>query len=255
MYLICLIIAVCSSIIGSISGIGGGIIIKPIMDAITEFPPASISFMSGCTVLSMALVSYIRNIKSNIKLDHLTTIWIAMGACLGGYCGKVLFCAISEHSNITLAQSIILLAINIFVFIYLKYKYSIKTLHIKNNIICAFIGFILGSSSAFLGIGGGPINIVILSYFFSMDAKQSARNSLFIILFSQTTSFFTTVFTNTVPSFEIMGLILMCLGGAAGAVIGSLIEHKMNNTSTEKFFNILMIFLIGINVYNVICEF
>ena len=42
----------------------------------------------------------------------------------------------------------------------------------------------LGILSSFLGIGGGPINLVVLFFFFSMDTKTAAQNSLYTILFS-----------------------------------------------------------------------
>ncbi|MEI3183290.1 MAG: sulfite exporter TauE/SafE family protein [Lachnospiraceae bacterium] len=45
--------------------------------------------------------------------------------------------------------------------------------------------------SSFLGIGGGPINLVVLLYFFSMDTKAAAQNSLYIILFSSDHQLFT----------------------------------------------------------------
>ena len=60
--------------------------------------------------------------------------------------------------------------------------------------------------SAFLGIGGGPLNIAILYYFFSMPPKVIVKNSLFIILFSQAASFMTTIITHTVPPFDILFL-------------------------------------------------
>ena len=55
--------------------------------------------------------------------------------------------------------------------------------------------------SSFLGIGGGPINLVVLFYFFSMETKTAAQNSLYIILFSQITSLLTTLITHSVPEF------------------------------------------------------
>ena len=246
-------IAILASIIGSISGIGGGIIIKPVMDCFTNLSPSAISFMSGCTVLSMACSTYIRGLKSPVKLNYATTLWLALGACTGGWLGKMVFSIIASNAtaNVKLIQSILLLLINLLVFLYLVKKSSIKTKQIKNKIVCVVIGFILGVSSSFLGIGGGPINIVVLSYFFSTQAKETAKNSLFIILFSQLTSFITTVATHTVPAVDFFWLGVMCFGGISGALIGSSIAKKMDNKKTEKFFRNLLIALIFLNIYNI----
>ncbi len=253
MSIISFLIAIIASTIGSISGIGGGIIIKPVMDAISGLSPNIINFMSGCTVLSMAVSSYIRNLKSPIKLNYKTTLWLALGACIGGYYGKVLFSAFT--GNVKLVQSIILLIINLLVMLYLVKKSSIKTLHTRNFVICTIIGLVLGVSSSFLGIGGGPINIVVLSFFFSMSAKETARNSLFVILFSQFTSLVTTFATHSVPEVDMFTLVIMCIGGVVGSIIGSMIASKMDDKMTDKFFAILLVFLILLNIYNVVVAF
>ena len=57
-------VSILSSIAGSICGIGGGVIIKPVLDAVGIMSVSSISFLSGCTVLAMSLVSVYKNIKA-----------------------------------------------------------------------------------------------------------------------------------------------------------------------------------------------
>ena len=246
-------IALLASTIGAISGIGGGIIIKPVMDCFSDLSPSAISFMSGCTVLTMACSTYIRGLKDKVKLNYATTLWLALGACAGGWLGKVVFSMIAANAtaNVKLIQSVLLLLINLLVFLYLVKKSGIKTKQIKNKLVCVIIGFILGVSSSFLGIGGGPINIVVLSFFFSTQAKETAKNSLFIILFSQLTSFITTVATHTVPDVNYFYLAIMCFGGISGAIIGSSIAKKMDNAKTDKFFRNLLIALIFLNIYNI----
>ena len=59
------------------------------------------------------------------------------------------------------------------------------TLSIESKSACGLVGLGLGMLSSFLGIGGGPINLLVLHYFFSMERKKAALNSLYIILFSQ----------------------------------------------------------------------
>ena len=59
------IISILSSTIGSITGIGGGVIIKPVLDMTGLLSVSVISFLSGCTVLTMSTVSLIRSRKTN----------------------------------------------------------------------------------------------------------------------------------------------------------------------------------------------
>ena len=61
MVLVFLLISILSSVAGSICGIGGGVIMKPILDAAGIMSVSGISFLSGCTVLAMSVVSVYKN--------------------------------------------------------------------------------------------------------------------------------------------------------------------------------------------------
>ena len=49
-----------ASTVGAIAGIGGGVIIRPVLDSFHILSAATISFLSGCTVLSMSCYSTVR---------------------------------------------------------------------------------------------------------------------------------------------------------------------------------------------------
>ena len=115
---------------------------------------------------------------------------------------------------------------------------------------CVIIGITLGIMSSILGIGGGPINLVVLYYFFSMSTKVAAQNSLYIILISQITSVTTTLFTKTVPEFEWLWLVLMVAGGIGGGAVGRKINKKIDDKHVEILFIGLMFTIIGISCYN-----
>ncbi len=246
-------IALVASTIGAISGIGGGVIIKPVMDAFSGLDIEVINFLSGCTVLTMAVSSYIRGLKQELKINYRRSIPLALGASVGGIVGKTLFSMMS--GNLALIQSSMLLVINIGVFIYILKKAKIKSLNVENIALCCIIGFMLGTVSSFLGIGGGPINIAVLYYFFSMSPKVTAKNSLFIILLSQITSLGTTFVTASVPDVSLPTLALMCTGGVVGAIVGGKIDKIMDDDITEKFFMVVLTLLILLNVYNVVRAF
>ncbi|MEG0565900.1 MAG: sulfite exporter TauE/SafE family protein, partial [Hungatella sp.] len=57
LYVIFLAVSFGASIVGAICGIGGGVLIKPLLDAFGVLSVSAISFLSGCTVLSMSCYS------------------------------------------------------------------------------------------------------------------------------------------------------------------------------------------------------
>lgn len=250
MEIILFLVAVGASTIGAISGMGGGVIIKPVMDAVSGLSAATISFMSCCTVLTMAVSTYIRGLKSEIKLNYNTLIPLAVGGAVGGIAGKNLFTLIESVGNTSLIQAAVLLLVNVGVLAYTLNKSKITTLHVSKILPSLMIGFALGAASSFLGIGGGPINIAVLSFFYSSAPKITAKNSLFIILFSQLTSLGTTVISG-IPTFSPAALALMCCGGVLGALIGGKCSKILSDENVEKLFIVVLIGLILLGGYNV----
>ncbi len=244
-----------ASTVGAICGIGGGVIIKPTLDLFQIASVSTISFLSGCTVLSMSCYSVFRGLVARDSVvDFKTGTPLAIGAAIGGILGKQLFTAVknaADNPNVVGGvQAGCLAIITIYTLAYMMNKSHIKTRHIQGAAPCVVIGVALGMMSSFLGIGGGPINLVVLYYFFSMTTKIAAQNSLYIILVSQTTSTLTTLFTKTTPSFEWSWLILMVLGGIGGGIVGRQINKQINNRQVENLFAGLMFIIIGISCYN-----
>lgn len=244
-----------ATVIGAISGIGGGVVIKPVMDALVDYPVATISFLSGNTVLAMTAVSLLRSRKDSIRVDAMVGTPLAIGGALGGMLGKFLFSWIKQayHNDalIGLVQNILMVLLTVSVFIYILKKASIKTLSVQNKTFALFAGLILGVFSSFLGIGGGPINIMALSYLFSMDSKHAALNSLYIIFCSQVANLATNLIMGTVPSFNAVLLSSMMVSGIAGAMAGRSVSKKLGNSQVDKLFMALMALIILLSVFNV----
>ena len=172
-----------ASVIGAICGIGGGVIIKPVLDAFQMMDVSTISFLSGCTVLSMTTYSVIKSKMSKTNsINSKTALPLALGAAVGGILGKWIFSLLTNTfpiSKVGAVQSICLMLITIGTLVYTIYKAKIKTYHVTSPVFSCIIGVVLGLLSSFLGIGGGPINLVILFFFFSMSTKEAAENSLY----------------------------------------------------------------------------
>ncbi len=245
-----------ASIVGAICGIGGGVIIKPVLDAFGVLDVTVISFLSGCTVLAMSLYSVGRSkISGTSRIDMATGTPLAIGGAVGGIAGKYMFQAVkglfADQNTVGAVQAACLLVLTLGTLIYTIKKDHIKTHHLKNIPVCLGIGLFLGILSSFLGIGGGPINLVVLYFFFSMTTKTAAANSLYIILFSQVTSLVSTIVTGTVPqvSWGILAGMIVC--GLLGGMAGRAFNRKMDDKMVDKLFMILMVVIIIINIYNI----
>ena len=97
MEIVLLLVCLIASTIGSIAGFGGGVIIKPVLDAIGILPVSTISFLSGCTVLSMSVSNLIKTRNDGVKLNVKTSTPLAFGSIIGGFIGKAMFQFVREN--------------------------------------------------------------------------------------------------------------------------------------------------------------
>ena len=92
LYILFWLISFGASIAGAICGIGGGVIIKPVLDAFGVLSVSTISFLSSCTVLCMTCYSVIKGKMSGESLiDMRTGTPLGIGAAIGGVAGKSMF--------------------------------------------------------------------------------------------------------------------------------------------------------------------
>ncbi|MBQ8227427.1 MAG: sulfite exporter TauE/SafE family protein [Clostridia bacterium] len=255
-----LLVSFFASVIGAICGIGGGVIIKPVLDMVSAESVAAINFLSGCTVLSMSTYSVGKAlIKKEKAVNMATGTPLAVGAAVGGILGKELFSfvkhSVSSPENLSVIQAVALGIITVGTLIYTVNKNKVHTHSVKNKVACVLIGIALGVMSSFLGIGGGPINLVVLYFFFSMDTKTAASNSLYIIFFSQLANLIASVATHAVPEFDTLSLVVMIVGGIGGGIVGRALNKKINSSTVEKLFIGLMSVIILICVYNAVKNF
>ncbi|OUQ76131.1 sulfite exporter TauE/SafE family protein [Flavonifractor sp. An100] len=250
-----IIFAIClaASTIGGICGIGGGVIIKPVLDALHIMSVSSISFLSGLSVLSMSVVSMIKQRKSHL-VELRTGSLLALGAVLGGIAGNAIFQqlkAMTQDQLVGMVQAIVLAIITILTLVYSAFLRSrLPSYQVHNPVATVLLGLLMGVLSAFLGIGGGPINLAILYFAFSMDTKKAAANSLYIIMFSQASSFLTSCIQRTIPEFELIYLVLMVAAGILGGMLGSKINKRISAATTDKLFAGLLLVIVFICFYN-----
>lgn len=250
LFLICLF----ASSIGAVVGAGGGVIIKPVLDALELLPVRSVSFLSSCTVFCMAVVSLIRTRRSGGQLQLRTSTPLAIGAALGGLLGKALFelakVLFSDERLLGCTQALCLAGLTALVLVYIRRKDTLRSFHLKSPFLSLLAGAALGTISSFLGVGGGPYNVAVLFLLFSMEAKEAAKNSIYIILFSQSVNILSTALTGTLPPFTWEQLVSMAAGGVGGALLGAEITKRLQSAGVEGILKALCGAILLINLFN-----
>ena len=157
---ICYLVTFFACILGTICGMGGGIIIKPALDATGVMSVATVTFLSGCTVIAMTCWSVGKTlVKKEAVIDLKNTTVLAVGAAAGGLAGKQLYTMVAslftDQDTAGGVQACLLFTATLLTLIYTLNKDKIRSKQVNSPTFGLIIGVLLGHRGAFDGIGGG----------------------------------------------------------------------------------------------------
>ncbi len=254
-YFICILVSLLACTAGAICGIGGGILIKPVLDMTGRLSVSEASLLSGCTVLGMSLVTLFRRGGAQGAIDWRRTGALAVGAAGGGLLGKHLFFLVQEgmgQRGAGILQAALLLLLTVFTLLYSLWQTRFQRGNVKSLLICLAAGLGLGALSSFLGIGGGPVNLMVLGLLFGMNAKTAALNSLYIIFLSQSAGVAQMALKGSFAGADFLLLFLMIAAGVAGGFCGSALRKTMDEGRVKRLLEITMVIIILICGYNIL---
>ena len=241
---------------GGVSGMGGGIIIKPVLDFMGDFTPQIISVMSATTVFVMSLVSTWRNIRNGIEIKKDVAVTVALGAVAGGLAGQKVFSIIAglarDSAFIVRVQNVLLLMVVAAILLYMKNKERIRSRELSGTAPVFASGLALGMVASFLGIGGGPMNVAIFIYLFSYSSRSAAACSLITVLFSQLSKLTLAAAGGDFAGVDWTLLIPMLIAGVAGGFISGAISRRITDRGVDIVFNTIQVCVLGMCVINII---
>ncbi|MBP7979699.1 MAG: sulfite exporter TauE/SafE family protein [Sebaldella sp.] len=240
------LIGLFSTIIGSIVGIGGGLIIRPALAGMGAAKSLA-SFTSSIVVLSMSSVTLITYIRKKVHIKIKKILILAAGSIIGGFLGGTLLKFVSE-SFIDRAYIFML----ILVLLSVVYRNKIPKMNIKNPFLQFFIGIITGGLSGFFGIGGGPFQVSTLIIFFGLDIKEASVDSIFIT-FLTTISSLAKYTLNGYTDFSLA--VYMIPAAILGGYIGSRLNRKINEKKIALIFISSVLLILTVQTYIVITRY
>lgn len=251
------LIIIIATMLGAFVGLGGGVIIKPLLDLIGHDTVNVVNFISSCAVFSMSISSTIRHIAAKTKIDFKFVVTISVGAVLGGIGGSTLFdylMTVFDGDILKSLQGLVLGLLLVLSVIYVNIK-NAKSFNVKNPVGIAFAGLMLGFIASFLGVGGGPINVAFLVLFFSMTMKEAAVYSVAAIFFSQLSKLITIGISGTVPEVSPVTLIVAIVCAVSGGIIGARMNKKFDEKIIRRIFTVVVAAIAVVNFYNAIAGF
>ena len=246
------LVIIVANTLGAVSGMGGGVITKPILDFIGYHPVVSVSFYSTVAVFTMSIAATVRQIKSGPTFKWKMILWISASAILGGVLGNIVFeqllNRLSDDSLVTEIQIVITVISLAFAFLYMKFNW--KSRHLNHAFYYVICGFSLGFLASLLGIGGGPINVALMMLMFGIDIKEATVYSICTIFFSQFAKLVTISFSSGFAEHDLSILFFIIPAAILGGTMGAKLNQKMPPERVKLIFQFVIALVIGINIFN-----
>lgn len=246
-----------ATFLGAFVGLGGGVIIKPLLDLIGHDTVQVVNFISTCAVFSMSISSTLKHVRAKTKIDFKRILFLSAGAVVGGILGSKLFdylLTVFNNSMLKSLQGLILGLLLVVSVVYVNIK-NAKSFRVKNPVAVVAVGLTLGFIASFLGVGGGPINVAFLALFFSMTVKEAAVYSVGTIFFSQLSKLITLGVTQTIPEFDVVTLIVAIACAIVGGIVGAKMNKKFSEKIIKNVFTVVVAAVALVNFYNAIAGF
>lgn len=247
-----LIIALFATIIGSLVGLGGGVIMKPLLQSVSTLDALSINTLSSITVFFMAMSTLYKRTKADKTLYKTQYLYLIVGSLVGGVIGNTIFTSFltlfPDESVVSFIQTLILIILLIMVII--KHLYIDKLPVFESKVAMVMIGISLSIISTFLGIGGGPINVPVFIGLLGVSILDATYLSILVIFFSQLSNIVIYFTDGTFTSVELLPLLVMIPAAIFGGIAGGKLSQTLKEDTVSKLFNITIISLIVLNIYN-----
>lgn len=245
------LIVLFATTVGAVAGIGGGIIIKPLMDLVTNIEVVTVGILSSVCVLTMSATTIIRHMRQGNYPERRIAIWLGLGSIIGGVLGEQLLditvLQLAEGLVKSLQAGIMMLTL-LFVFVHVNFLRGKIQYNISSKVIMLIVGLLLGIMSSFLGIGGGPINISLLTLLFTISVKEATLNSLTLIFLAQLAKIILIQFSTGFAIYDLRPLVFMLPAAIMGGILGAQLNKKFTEGQIILLYNLVSLLVLFINI-------
>ena len=219
-----------AGVLGSIIGLGGGIIVVPVLTFFGFSPTlsASSSLFAAFSNASASTISYARQ----KRIDYSIGLKLGLICIPGTILGAIISSDISP-SQFKILFAAILVISGIYIFLKRKITSSKKNTSTPLMLLVITASFFAGIISSLFGIGGGIVFVPLMVIALSVSMRQAAPTSQFILLFASFSGL-------VVHSFLGHAEFDLALFLAIGAFVGGLVGARLSIGIEEKWLKTLV---------------
>ena len=219
-----------AGILGSMIGLGGGVIVVPVLTFL-GFSPTAAASNSLFAALSNAVASTISYSKQK-RIEYSIGWKLGLLSVPGTILGAIISTDAAPHIFKVLF-GLVLVSSAVYIFLRGRIKSGDTKLSPLMVVFAVGASFFAGIISSFFGIGGGIIFVPLMVVGMGMAMKRAAPTSQMILLFASLSG----VITHSLlghPDFLQAGFL------AIGSFIGGLVGAKLSIQIKERYLQILV---------------
>ena len=240
--IIMLLTGIFGGFISGLVGIGGAIIIYPmllLLPPLVGLPTYSAYIASGLTSSQVFFSTLSGSFKAYKNKDFSRTLVLNMGS--GMIIGSILGAILANLINVQFVNMVyIIIALLALILMFIKVAPS--TSHIKfNRLLLITIGGIIGLVSGIVGAGGAFIIIPVLLVIFKLPMNMVVTNSIVIAFISSIGAFMIKLLQGYIP---INSAIPLILGSILFTPLGMKIGQKIPDYIQKMIVSILIVIAI-----------
>jgi uncharacterized membrane protein YfcA len=231
-----LIIGIVAGILGSLVGIGGGILISPAL-SLLGLAPSQVASTSLIAVSSTSISSTIAYARLR-KIQYSIGLKLAIFSAPGAISGALISASISPL-HFRLLFVLLLLATGLYLLfrnsVLRQRKFDSEPVWIK--VLFYFGAFVAGLVSSIFGIGGGIIFVPLLVIIIRMNMSSAVPTSQLALM---STALVGTITHIIIGNPEYIYALLLSIGSFIGAQIGAKISARFNDSTLRYIFALLL---------------
>lgn len=240
-------------ILASMTGVGGGVFIVPILTFFYGFVVNAATGTSLATIIFTAIaatVNYAKQKRVYYKTGLILVITTAPGASIGYWLGSI---AKERLLAIVFGVFLILVALRTIISL-IRNKTQEKAQNVKTDTELvhsgkkiAFgvgLGFFGGIASGLLGVGGGTLIVPIMTFALGMPIQFATATSMFTMIFTSisavaTASVLSVYFPSNPIDFPVA--LTLAAGSIIGAQVGAYTSKKISGRNLTLIFGIILL--------------
>jgi hypothetical protein len=224
-----------AGIIGSIIGLGGGIIIVPALTFL-GIPPTVASSSSLFAAFSNSVASTASYAKQK-RLDYKIGLRLGLMSIPGTILGAFVAAEVTPDL-FKISFGFLLIAACFYLFVKRNMEQKQSDISKQMAVAAAAISFFAGILSSFFGIGGGIIFVPLMIVGLGLLVKNATATSQLILLFSSASGLIT---HSLLGHSDLDYALLLSLGAFGGGLVGARLSLELKENSIRILISTVML--------------